>query len=95
MAEAPNSSDGPAARSVVYNLDEKRRERSAASDAAVPPDPGKEAEAAGPLPPTRGSPDSSREARAEKIADLKARIASGQYKPDPEEIAREMLKRGF
>lgn len=95
MAEAPNSANGPVGRRVLYNLDEKRRERSAASDAGAPPDPETEGEATGPQPSPQGTRDSSREARAEKIADLKARIASGRYKPDPEEIAREMLKRGF
>ena len=94
MAEAPNSFEGPAAPCVLLNLDEKRRERSAASDAGAHPDPG-EGEATAELPSAQGTPDSSPEPRSEQIADLKARIASGRYKPDPEEVAKEMLKRGF
>ncbi|MFW5791736.1 MAG: flagellar biosynthesis anti-sigma factor FlgM [Desulfohalobiaceae bacterium] len=31
------------------------------------------------------------EIRAEKIADIKARVAAGEYEPDPETIARKLL----
>ena len=35
------------------------------------------------------------EARAKRVAELKAQIASGTYNPDPREIARKLVERGF
>ena len=37
----------------------------------------------------------SDEVRAERVAELKAQIANGTYKPDPREIARKLVERGF
>ncbi|MFN0094885.1 MAG: flagellar biosynthesis anti-sigma factor FlgM [Dehalococcoidia bacterium] len=33
--------------------------------------------------------------RAARLADLRRRIASGEYQPDPKMIAREILRRGL
>lgn len=81
MARGRKTTDNGAARGTVYNLDDRRRERAEAR--------AKEHEAA--LKAVR----SANEVREEKIAELKARIASGQYNPDPAEIARKLLERGF
>lgn len=35
------------------------------------------------------------ESRAERVRTLKAQIANGTYNPDPREIARKLLERGF
>ena len=35
------------------------------------------------------------EVRAKRVAELKAQIANGTYKPDPREVARKMVERGF
>ena len=37
----------------------------------------------------------SDEVRAERVAALKAQIANGTYNPDPREIARKLVERGF
>ena len=37
----------------------------------------------------------SDEVRAERVAALKAQIANGTYNPDPREIARRLVERGF
>ena len=44
----------------------------------------------GAAPPRRSS-----SASPERIARLKREIASGDYRPDPEEIARKLLENGF
>jgi hypothetical protein len=49
---------------------------------------------AGELPPLRGSRRADRTS-AERIQRLKEQIARGEYKPDPEEIARKLLESGF
>lgn len=35
------------------------------------------------------------EVRAKRVAELKAQIANGTYNPDPREVARRMVERGF
>jgi flagellar biosynthesis anti-sigma factor FlgM len=37
----------------------------------------------------------SDDVRAERVAALKAQIANGTYNPDPREIARKLVERGF
>ena len=37
----------------------------------------------------------SEEVRANRVAELKAKIANGTYNPDPREVARKMVERGF
>jgi negative regulator of flagellin synthesis FlgM len=37
----------------------------------------------------------SPEVRAERVAALKAQIANGTYNPDPREVARKLVERGF
>jgi negative regulator of flagellin synthesis FlgM len=37
----------------------------------------------------------SEEVRAERVAALKAQIANGTYNPDPREVARKLVERGF
>lgn len=37
----------------------------------------------------------SEEIRAKRVAELKAQIANGTYNPDPREVARSMVERGF
>ena len=39
--------------------------------------------------------EESPEVRAERIAALKAQIANGTYNPDPREVARRLVQRGF
>ena len=39
--------------------------------------------------------EDSEEVRAAKVAALRAQIANGTYNPDPREIARRMVERGF
>jgi flagellar biosynthesis anti-sigma factor FlgM len=39
--------------------------------------------------------EESPEVRAERVAALKAQIANGTYNPDPREVARKLVERGF
>jgi negative regulator of flagellin synthesis FlgM len=39
--------------------------------------------------------EESEEVRAKRVAELKAQIANGTYNPDPREIARKLVERGF
>jgi flagellar biosynthesis anti-sigma factor FlgM len=39
--------------------------------------------------------ESSEEVRAERVAALRAQIANGTYNPDPREIAKRLVERGF
>lgn len=39
--------------------------------------------------------EASAEVRAERVRALRAQIAEGTYNPDPREIARKMIERGF
>lgn len=39
--------------------------------------------------------DAVDEVRAERVAELRARIANGTYNPDPREVAKKLLERGF
>jgi|GEM_PF-1519553 len=42
-----------------------------------------------------GAVQETEEVRARRVAELKARIADGSYNPDPREIARKLVERGF
>ncbi len=72
---------GTKPRGVVYDLAARRREAGPARAAK-----GTE---------SRRPPDETAEARAKRVAELKAQIAAGTYHPDPEEVARKLLQRGF
>ena len=39
--------------------------------------------------------ESADEVRAERVAALRAQIANGSYSPDPREVAKKLLERGF
>jgi negative regulator of flagellin synthesis FlgM len=39
--------------------------------------------------------ESSEDVRAERVAALRAQIANGTYNPDPREIAKRLVERGF
>jgi negative regulator of flagellin synthesis FlgM len=39
--------------------------------------------------------EESEDVRAKRIAELKAQIANGTYKPDPREVAKRLVERGF
>lgn len=82
-----------AARGVIYDLAAARARASAASsegaDSAGFTGRGRElarADAA-----VRESP----EARAEKVRALRAQVQAGEYRPDPREIARNILAHGL
>jgi negative regulator of flagellin synthesis FlgM len=39
--------------------------------------------------------EESEDVRAKRIAELKAQIANGTYQPDPREVAKRLVERGF
>ena len=75
---------GQPARGIVYDLAERRGRARARTRTAQA-----ETSRAG------GRSEETPEARAKRVAELKAQIAAGTYHPDPEEVARKMLERGF
>jgi flagellar biosynthesis anti-sigma factor FlgM len=77
-------------RGVVYDLAERRRRMKSVDGG--PPGAG-EADASDLQRP--GAVDAPPELRAERVARLKAQIADGTYNPDPMEVARKLLERGF
>jgi hypothetical protein len=83
MSDKESTSSESPGRGVVYDLARRRRGRRGG-------DPARPGESLGPRPA-----DETSEARAKRVAELKAQIAAGAYHPDPEEVARKMLERGF
>jgi flagellar biosynthesis anti-sigma factor FlgM len=87
-----SSNDGP--RGVVYDLHSARVR-------TAPPEPPRGTDRSG---ITEGGRELSRahtlveasdEVRAERVRALREKIARGEYKPDPREVARSLLERGF
>lgn len=88
MARPRKARRATPAAGVIYDLDERRRRvRTRNEDGSDSPDE---------QPPEEERKErETPEERERRIADLKQRIASGTYKPDPEEIARKIIERGF
>lgn len=83
-----------ASQGVVYDL---ARARTAAPAAEAP----SRADSSGITPAARELSsalhvvEASDEVRAEKVRALREQIANGSYNPDPREIAKKLVERGF
>ncbi|MGH2609930.1 MAG: flagellar biosynthesis anti-sigma factor FlgM [Tepidiformaceae bacterium] len=91
MSHAHKTPGTTPTQGVVYDLAARRRQT---DEADVADDEGV-GESAGDLVRARRGVEATPEARAKRVAELKAQIANGTYNPDAEEIARKMLERGF
>jgi flagellar biosynthesis anti-sigma factor FlgM len=94
MAGVRKTSGPSAARGVVYDFQKSKASISSAdrlerSDSAAVTEHARE------LASALRVVEESEEVRAEKVRALKAAIANGTYNPDPREVARKMVERGF
>ena len=94
MAGVKKTSGASAARGVVYDLSKSRAgaatvERAERADSTGMSDEARE------LASALHIVQESEEVRAERVRALKAQIANGTYNPDPQEIARKLVERGF
>ncbi|MEX0781798.1 MAG: flagellar biosynthesis anti-sigma factor FlgM [Dehalococcoidia bacterium] len=77
------------------DLAERRRQAESAEPSAKSADQARVSESARELARAHGAVEASPEVRAERVAQLKAQIADGNYNPDPKEVAKKLLERGF
>lgn len=94
MAGVKRTSGASATRGVVYDFSNKRTgaataERFGRSDSAGITGEARELAAA------LHAVEDSDDVRAERVQALKAQIAAGTYNPDPREVARRLVERGF
>jgi negative regulator of flagellin synthesis FlgM len=79
---------------VVYDFS-RAKARLAAKTSAGPADRTGFTDEARELARARESVSEAPDVRADRVEALKAQIARGDYKPDPEEIAKKILERGL
>jgi negative regulator of flagellin synthesis FlgM len=94
MADVRKASgtDGP--RGVVYEFS-RARDRVAVTESAPDVDSAGITDTARELNKARAAVESSPDTRMERVQALKKQIQNGTYQPDPKEIARQILDRGF
>src|SRR4051812_165297 len=93
MSEIGPTGSTNSPQAVVYDFTRERRrieaERSAPADRTGFTDEARE------LARARQAVDETSDVRAERVAALKKQIESGQYNPDPHEVAKKILERGL
>lgn len=94
MAGVRKTSGSSAPRGAVYDF-AKARANAATIERTGPGDTAGITSEARELSSALRAVEESEEVRAAKVASLRAQIASGTYNPDPREIARRMVERGF
>lgn len=95
MSQVRKSPGSGSAHGVIYDLAERRRQVDGPDEAPRGSDQAGVSESGRKLAGARAAVEPAPEARAERIARLKAEIAAGTYNPDPKEIAQKLLERGF
>lgn len=90
----PNVRKTSSTRPVIYDL-ASARERTAAPVQDQPVDEAGFSEEARTLARARAAVEQAPDVRAERVAELRAQIARGEYRPDPAEIARKIIERGL
>lgn len=94
MAGVRKTTETGEARGVVYQLHGARVK-------VAPPEPASDADSAGitdagrELVRANAAVEAAAEVRSKRVRALKEKIARGEYNPDPREVARELLERGF
>ncbi|GMV86957.1 MAG: hypothetical protein AMXMBFR80_28100 [Dehalococcoidia bacterium] len=94
MAGVRKTSGGSAARGVVYGAASARQPVPPAASADRIDSAGITSEARA-LSRALDMVEEAPEVRAERVRALRARIQNGTYNPDPREIARKLVERGF
>ncbi len=94
MAGVRKTSGAAAARGVVYDL-ASARQRVAPAAAAERADSAGITSEARALSRTLEMVEEAAEIRAERVRALRAQIQNGTYNPDPREIAKKLVERGF
>jgi len=94
MAGVRKTSGSSAARGVVYDFS-RARTGTAQAERAERTDQAGITEGARELASALHVVEGSNEVRAERVAALRAQIANGTYNPDPREVAKKLLERGF
>lgn len=81
-------------RAVIYDFS-GARERAASATAEQPADASGISANARELSRAHTAVEHTADVRAERVAELRAQIARGDYNPDPREVARKILERGL
>jgi negative regulator of flagellin synthesis FlgM len=95
MSQVRKTSGTSTTQGVVYDLAERRRQAESTDAAAKAADHAGVSEGARELRRASQAVGASPDVRAERVAELKAQIANGTYNPDPKEVAKKLLERGF
>lgn len=95
MTEVGKTSGTEAPRAVVYDLVKRRRVAAPELAEATDSDSAGITEGARELKRALDTVQAAPETRPGRVRALKHQVQSGAYKPDPREIAREILERGF
>lgn len=95
MSQVRKTSGSASTHGVIYDLAERRRQVEAADGATQGADQAGVSESARELARAHGAVEASPDVRADRVAELKTQIANGTYNPDPKEVAKKLLERGF
>ena len=95
MSEVRKTSGGDGPQAVIYDLSRARQRIAAAAEPVASSDSAGITESARELNRARAAVEAAPETRTERVRALKQQIANGTYQPDPQEIARKILDRGF
>ena len=93
MAGVKKTSGASDARAVVHDFSKARPQAKSGDSVECADTSGTPAERE--LAAARRIVEETDEIRAERVRALKEQIAKGTYHPDPREIARKLLERGF
>jgi negative regulator of flagellin synthesis FlgM len=94
MAGVRKASGPSAAPGVVYQV-QKAKARASTLDSLDGADSAGITENARELSSALHVVEESEEVRAERVRALREQIANGTYNPDPREVARKLVERGF
>jgi negative regulator of flagellin synthesis FlgM len=95
MSQVRKTSGSSSTQGVIHDLAERRRQVESADSAAKGADQAGVSESARELARAHGVVEASPDVRADRVAELKAQITNGTYNPDPREVAKKLLERGF
>ncbi len=94
MADVRKTSGPDSAQGVIYDL-ARARQRASEPQPPAPTDSAGITESARELGRARAAVEAAPDTRQQHVRALRQQIANGRYQPDPKEIAREILDRGF
>ncbi|MEO9254344.1 MAG: flagellar biosynthesis anti-sigma factor FlgM [Tepidiformaceae bacterium] len=95
MSELRKTSAAEGPQAVIYDLSRARQRAASATEPTTAPDSAGFTDSARELHRAQAAVEGAPETRTGRVRALKQEIANGTYQPDPEEIARKILDRGF